>query len=245
MIILRYKYFNEGLVIRWPVPNPSLLLYPKIEKTNRFKKEYELIGKDARKLVDRLEESLMNGYIYEDDPDNSTKEETHCLEDFNEYTGNYPHLVYSKRITGQLRFNYSIYKPKQITKNGRTYYESRVVLENCWDHKFRDIEYWGTDYPQRDRYNLKENLVSIKPYKERNSKWWNYKAVVPKKIDTATKLDIECTDGIKNYYTEIFPRSTESKNPIRPSVEKSENLKTFRIKRVTPDRDEKYIYYKP
>ena len=85
MIILRYKYFNEGLVIRWPVPNPSLLLYPKIEKTNRFKKEYELIGKDARKLVDRLEESLMNGYIYEDDPDNSTKEETHCLEDFNEY----------------------------------------------------------------------------------------------------------------------------------------------------------------
>lgn len=37
MIILRYKYFNEGLVIRWPVPNPSLLLYPKIEKTNRFK----------------------------------------------------------------------------------------------------------------------------------------------------------------------------------------------------------------
>lgn len=58
MIILRYKYFNEGLVIRWPVPNPSLLLYPKIEKTNRFKKEYELIGKDARKLVDRLEESL-------------------------------------------------------------------------------------------------------------------------------------------------------------------------------------------
>ena len=113
----------------------------KIEKTNRFKKEYELIGKDARKLVDRLEESLMNGYIYEDDPDNSTKEETHCLEDFNEYTGNYPHLVYSKRITGQLRFNYSIYKPKQITKNGRTYYESRVVLENCWDHKFRDIEH--------------------------------------------------------------------------------------------------------
>lgn len=100
MIILRYKYFNEGLVIRWPVSNPSLLLYPKIEKTNRFKKEYELIGKDARKLVDRLEESLMNGYIYEDDPDNSTKEETHCLEDFNEYAGNYPHLVYSKRITG-------------------------------------------------------------------------------------------------------------------------------------------------
>lgn len=31
MIILRYKYFNEGLVIRWPVPNPSLLLYPKID----------------------------------------------------------------------------------------------------------------------------------------------------------------------------------------------------------------------
>lgn len=120
-----------------------------------------------------------------------------------------------------------------------------LFLENCWDHKFRDIEYWGTDYPQRDRYNLKENLVSIKPYKERNSKWWNYKAVVPKKIDTATKLDIECTDGVKNYYTEIFPRSTESKNPIRPSVEKSENLKTFRIKRVTSDRDEKYIYYKP
>lgn len=51
MIILRYKYFNEGLVIRWPVPNPSLLLYPKIEKTNRFKKEYENL---SEKMLENL-----------------------------------------------------------------------------------------------------------------------------------------------------------------------------------------------
>lgn len=63
MIILRYKYFNEGLVIRWPVPNPSLLLYPKIEKTNRFKKEYELIGKDAKKTC-RSFRRKFNEWIY-------------------------------------------------------------------------------------------------------------------------------------------------------------------------------------
>lgn len=246
MIILRYKYFNEGLVIRWPVPNPSLLLYPKIEKTNRFKKEYELIGKDARKLVDRLEESSMNGYIYEDDPDNSTKEETHCLEDFNEYAGNYPHLVYSKRITGQLRFNYSIYKPKQITKDGRTYYKSRVVLENCWDHKFRDIEYWGTDYPQKDRYNLKNNSVSIKPFKSVKSQWWNdYRAESEKTLPRGTTLDIEFKRSGENeeLHTSLFPGTREGRAINLSRVGgKSSELKTFKITRITPNKDSKYNY---
>lgn len=50
MIILRYKYFNEGLVIRWPVPNPSLLLYPKIKKLIDLRKNMNL----SEKMLENL-----------------------------------------------------------------------------------------------------------------------------------------------------------------------------------------------
>lgn len=169
------------------------------------------------------------------------------LEDFDEYFGNYPHLVYSKRINSQLRFNYSIYRPVRVVKDGKTFYESRIVLEDCGDHVFRGEEYWGTNYPQKNRYKLKKNLVSIKPYKEKSDNtWWSYKAVVPKLIDTATKVEVDCEDKETgtNHHAIIFPKSKES-NPLRPEVEKSSTKKVFKIKRVTPEKDNKYIYYKP
>lgn len=226
---------------------PKLDSSGNIERTNRFRVEYSKLNKDNRKLVNRLEESLKNGYIYNDDPNNPNREETHHLEDFDEYFGNYPHLVYSKRINSQLRFNYSIYRPVRVVKDGKTFYESRIVLEDCGDHVFRGEEYWGTNYPQKNRYKLKKNLVSIKPYKEKSDNtWWSYKAVVPKLIDTATKVEVDCEDKETgtNHHAIIFPKSKES-NPLRPEVEKSSTKKVFKIKRVTPEKDNKYIYYKP
>lgn len=104
----------------------------------------------------------------------------------------------------------------------------------------------GTDYPQKDRYNLKNNSVSIKPFKSVKSQWWNdYRAESEKTLPRGTTLDIEFKRSGENeeLHTSLFPGTREGRAINLSRVGgKSSELKTFKITRITPNKDSKYNY---
>lgn len=99
---------------------------------------------------------------------------------------------------------------------------------------------------KKDRYNLKNNSVSIKPFKSVKFQWWNdYRAESEKTLPRGTTLDIEFKRSGENeeLHTSLFPGTREGRAINLSRVGgKSSELKTFKITRITPNKDSKYNY---